>query len=139
MPTWMLYYALVVTVLIPVAICVTINVTIFLFVKSSSRRVHPIPEESSTNQRNDQPPRLTRRDIHLLRHMIFMFLVYIIGWGPISIIPIISRYMSVSAVISRAVSFLAELSLLCDIIDLYLYSHDLREYFRRKILDVFHR
>lgn len=139
MPTWMLYYSLVVTIVIPVAICITINITIFIYVKSSSRRVHSISKVSSTNQRNDRQPKLSRRDIHLLRHMIFMFLVYIIGWGPICVFAIISRHISVNVVISNIVSLLAELSLLCDIVDLFLYSHELREYLQRKVLEVFYR
>ena len=136
---WMLYYSLIITIPIPALIYLAINIIILIYVQISSRRVQPISEVPSTNQRNEQQLKLSRRDIHLLRHIVIMFLVYVVGWFPIGIIAILSSRMSVSAFLSKLGSLLAEVSLLCDIADLFLYSHDLRKYLHRKFLPCFYR
>jgi len=124
----MQYYTLVIIIIIPMTICIVINTIIFKYVQNSTHRIQPSVDN------HDQSTKLSRRDIHLLRHMIIMFLVFIIGWGPIYFTSIIMNYIPVSTLTLRILSLLAEISLLCDIIDLFLYSHELRQYFQRTFL-----
>jgi hypothetical protein len=134
----MQYYTLVIIIVIPVSICLVMNIIIFKYVQSSTRRIQPETLALSTNHRNNQQPTLSRRDVHLLRHMIIMFLVFIVGWGPIYITSVIMTQISVSILTLRILSLLAELSLLCDIIDLFLYSHELRKHLQRVCLPCYY-
>jgi hypothetical protein len=134
----MQYYTLVIIIVIPISICLVMNIIIFKYVQSSTRRIQPETLAISTNHRNNQQPTLSRRDVHLLRHMVIMFLVFIIGWGPIYITSVIMTQISVSILTLRILSLLAELSLLCDIIDLFLYSHELRKHLQRVFLPCYY-
>jgi hypothetical protein len=93
---------------------------------------------AARNPNNGQEPKLSHRDFHLLRHMIIMFFVFILGWGPIYIISIIMTQVPVSLFVLKLLSLLAELSLLCDMIDLFLYSHKLRKYLQRLFLPCYY-
>ncbi len=135
MSSWMPYYTLVLVIVVPVSVYVVINIIIFKYVQSSTRRTQP----TTTNMINEQKTtKLSRRDAHLLRHMIVMFFVFIIGWGPIYIISVLPTQVSGNLLVLRILSLLAEISLLCDMIDLFLYSHDLRQYLQRIHLLCFH-
>jgi hypothetical protein len=134
MSSWMPYYTLVLVIVVPVSVYVVINIFIFKYVQSSTRRTQP----TTTNMINEQTTKLSRRDAHLLRHMIVMFFVFIVGWGPIYIISVLPTQVSNNVLILRILSLLAEISLLCDMIDLFLYSHDLRQYLQRILLPCFH-
>ena len=127
----MQYYTLAIIIVIPISICMVMNIIIFKYVQSSTRRILPVQVAISSNNRNNQIPTLSRRDIHLLRHMVIMFFVFIIGWCPIYITAVVTTQTTVNILTIRILSLLAELSLLCDIIDLFLYSHELRKQLRR--------
>jgi len=130
--SWMTYYILVITIIIPVLLCAILNLTIFNYVTSSTKRIHP-QSQASTGHTNESQGKFNQRDIHLLRHMIIMFLVFVIGWSPIFITSVVMSTNAVSSLILRIFSLLAELSLLCDIIDLFLYSHNLKVVLKRII------
>jgi hypothetical protein len=133
----MRYYTLVVVIIVPVSICTALNITIFKYVQLSSRRTQPISQTTNTHSNNDQQSKFSRRDLVLLRHMIIMFLVFILGWGPIYITSVISNQIPVSQLILRILSLLAEISLLCDMVDLFLYTHELRQYLQKLFLPCF--
>ncbi len=135
---WMVYYALAIIIVVPVSVIVVINIIIFKYVQSSSRRIQPVSRTTITNHNHGQKPKINRRDIHLLRHMIIMFFVFIVGWVPIYITSIIQLQTSVSTLTLRILSLLAGISLLCDMIDLFLYSHELRQYLQRTFLPCYY-
>jgi uncharacterized membrane protein YbjE (DUF340 family) len=134
----MVYYALAIIIVVPVSVIVVINIIIFKYVQSSSRRIQPVSRTTITNHNHGQKPKINRRDIHLLRHMIIMFFVFIVGWVPIYITSIIQLQTSVSTLTLRILSLLAGISLLCDMIDLFLYSHELRQYLQRTFLPCYY-
>ena len=136
MPVWMDYYILAIIIVIPMSACVVINIIIFKHVQASSRRVQPAGQLTVEN--NDQSVKLSRRDVHILRHMIIMLFVFIVGWTPIFITGVIMNYVSVSTLTLRILSLLTEISLLCDMIDLFLYSHELRQYLQRTLLPCYY-
>jgi hypothetical protein len=122
-------------IVIPLLVCLVTNIIIFTHVYRSSRRVQPQNVTSLTSVGNPQPPKiLTRRDIHLLRHMSLMFSVFFIGWGPVYLILIVMNQVTIDPLILRFLSLSAEVSIFCDIIDLYLYNHALRQYLQGMIL-----
>jgi hypothetical protein len=96
---------------------------IYQHVRSSSRRIQP-----QTILNDIQQSKISRRDIFLIRHMILMFCIFVRGWAPVYIIPIISDYIPVKKTISEIFTVWCELALLLDMIDLFLYNHELRNY-----------
>jgi hypothetical protein len=131
----MQYYSLMFIIVIPSVACLVINIIIFTHVYRSSRRVQPQNVTSSTTVSHRQQPKIiSRRDVHLLRHMILMFSAFVIGWGPVYLIAVIMYPVTLDPLILRCFSLLAEISLFCDIIDLYLYNHALRQYLQGMII-----
>jgi hypothetical protein len=92
---------------------------IFIHVYSSSRRVQPESLVTQNNSVNTQEQKISRRDLHLLRHMIFMFCVFVGGWTPICLAPVIYYGVYLRPLIYICFVILCELALLCDIIDLF--------------------
>jgi hypothetical protein len=127
MPLWLGIYVLLMIVIIPSLICFILNFIIFKYVRSSTKRVQPSLVVTQNNQRQY----ISRRDLHLLRHMIFIFCVFIVGWSPVyvySLIPNNSNYL-----IFLIFQILAQSSVLIGIINLFFYNHKLRRYFFQKI------
>lgn len=111
-------------VVVPSAAYAVINLLLFKYVRSSTTRVH-------TTNKQEQP--INRRDIHLLRHVIVIFCIFIGGWGPIFTYVAIVSTFELASIVFAVLFLLAILSVFCVIIDLFLYNHDLRKYFREKI------
>jgi hypothetical protein len=105
--------------------CSIINKLIYNHVRSSSRRIQP-----STVSGNFQQRKINSRDIVLLRHMVLMFCIFVGGWTPIFILPIIHHYMPISTIVHGCLTIWCELALLSDVIDLFLYNHELRKYLK---------
>jgi hypothetical protein len=115
-------------VIIPSSIYSINNIIIFNYVRSSTNRIQPssgIPQNQCTN----------RRDLHLLRHMIIMFSIFVGGWSPIYLYTTISISFDFASTIVSLFILLAELSLLFDIINLFLYNHELRRYIQDQIFN----
>ncbi len=77
-----------------------------------------------------QQPKISHRDRHLLLHMVFMFCIFIGGWGPIYVVITIANYISISLVVIRTLSLLSETSLLCIVVELFVYNRKLRKYLK---------
>ncbi|UJR21693.1 hypothetical protein I4U23_024770 [Adineta vaga] len=122
---WLAVYVFVTTVVISSIMCLIINMFIYHYVRSSSRRVQP--QDASGNI---QQIKINHRDIYLLKHMVIMFCIFVGGWAPVFIIPIIEHYTPVDQVINSISTILCELASLIDIVDLFLYNHQLRKYFK---------
>ncbi|UJR37556.1 hypothetical protein I4U23_030257 [Adineta vaga] len=138
MPFWMNYYVLMIIIIIPVLLYIIINVIIFKYVQSSTRRIQPRTETMVVDNNSVQQLKLNRRDIHLLRHMIIMFFVFVIGWCPIYITTVVNAHIPVDLLILKILSLLAEISLFCNVIDLFLYSHDLRQFLKSMVMPCYH-
>jgi len=89
-------------------------------VRSSSRRIQP----------QIQQPKLNQRDLSLLRHMTIMYCMFIGGWAPIYLIPIISFYVEIDPSVTSFFLIWCAVGLLLDVVDLYLYNYELRKYFK---------
>jgi hypothetical protein len=70
-------YTSVWTIFIPIIIVAICNITIFRYVRQSSKRVHNL----NNNIRNP----LSKRDMYLCRIMLLTFCVFVIGWTPVFI------------------------------------------------------
>ncbi|CAF1201801.1 unnamed protein product [Adineta steineri] len=131
---WKKIYKYVMVVIIPSIICLVNNMMIFKYVRSSTNRIQTSLEDAKNNAHQRQ--HLSRRDLHLLRHMIVMFCIFVAGWSPAYLYTVFTNLPSFTSIIVSMFILLSELSLLAVISDLFLYNHELRRYFREKI---FHR
>ena len=57
-----------------------------------------------------------------------MFLVFILGWTPSVMLYIVEYFTSVSSALDAIFFVMFQLALLADIIDLFLYNHEVRKY-----------
>lgn len=107
---------------------IILNGFIFNYVRSSTRRIHPHMTNTNTNDNNAQHPRISRREIALLRQMIFMFMMFFIGWTPIYLIVIITQYIYFHPLIFLYSVVSGEVHLFLININLFYCNHQVKEY-----------
>jgi hypothetical protein len=131
-PYWVTVYNLVLIVILPLIIIVVLNAIIFLNVRSSSRRIHTtaLPSTATIDRRQQNA-----RDIHLLKHMLFMFAVFIMGWGPIYTYLVIIQNPFSYYLLYAVFQLLPIFSLIIDILDLFLYNHEIRQYYKARLFN----
>jgi hypothetical protein len=120
-------------VIIPSFICFISHIIILIYVRSSSRRVQPSFQITTNHLNNYQQQGINRRDKHPLRHMFIMFSIFVGGWSPIYIHTMIIPGTSLVLLVPSLLTLLAKLSLLFDIINLFIYNHELRKYLQNVI------
>jgi len=122
-------------IVVPLVVCLVSNSIIFIHVYSSSRRIQPITGSAvTTGDNSQQRPRINRRDIHLLRHMLMMLVSFVLGWAPIYLVGVLGNAISVSLLAYQLLSLLSGISIFSDVVDLFLYNHELRKYLGQTIL-----
>ena len=116
---------------IPTLIFLVINLIIFIYVRSSTRRVRPPLSVTENQPSNGSARKFSRRDLHLLRHMLVMITIFVGGWAPLYTLLTTQSQFAIDPVLSASFTIWCELALLCDIVDLYLYNHELRNYLKK--------
>jgi hypothetical protein len=131
-PHWITVYNLVLIVILPLIIIAIFNAIIFLKVRSSSRRIHTtaLPSTAAIDRRQQNA-----RDVHLLKHMLFMFVVFIMGWAPIYTYSLIVQNPYSYYLLFIVLQVLPVFSVVVDILDLFLYNHDIRQYYKARIFN----
>ena len=127
---------LIIIVIIPVLLCLIINSQIVIYVRASSRCIHPhipVTQIRTTNIKSEQS-RISRRDIRLLCYMVMMFCMFVGGWTPIYISAIITNYIYVNLMVLQLLAMIAQICLLYNVINLFVYDHKLRGYLKFLIL-----
>lgn len=124
----MRYYTLITCIIVPSIINLFFNALIFKYVRDSTLRVNPQLTSNNTNGTINLNPRLSRREISLLKQMILMFILFIVGWAPAYAINILSIYVPISAAAGRGCQLLDEVAILCVTINFYLINHEMKEY-----------
>lgn len=84
-----------------------------------------------------QSAKISRRDIFLLRHTIFMFTMFAVGWTPIFALVAIDYDGNVIPLVYSILQILSVISSLCCILDLFLCNHELRRYIKDKLFPCF--
>ncbi len=110
-----------------------LNIRIFIHVRHSLRRIQFEIASTLPRGMNNPQPKISRRDISLLKHMIFMFTMFIVGWLPTSIIHIADILHSVNALIEGIILLLGEVCLLSLVIYLLVYNHEIRQFLFNRI------
>ncbi len=108
---------------------------IYFSVRSSTRRVHALATITSvaarTNHRN-------ARDIYLLKHMFFVFVVFVLGWTPIYFLALFNLYETVTLWVIQFLQILPVISSLVIVLDLFFYNRDLRQDLKERLMKFFH-
>lgn len=133
----MAIYTWTLAVLLPLLINFILNFYIFLYVRSSFRRITPQIDCRSINNSRKQSTGMNRRDIHLFLHIIVMFSLFIFGWGPVYTISCLRLITNLHVLLFPSSIIIAQLCLLGIIIDLFIYNHPLRHYLWNKIRQCF--
>lgn len=121
-----MYSIIIVAVVSTIGLAVT-NSFIFVYARRSSRRVQ------ATHRNDDQRSILNKRDVRLLKHMIFLFSVIFIGWIPIYIAMVINSYVLFSNIVYVSFRLLPAVCLLIEVADLFWYNHELRQYLKDRL------
>ena len=124
-------YQLIIIFIVPSILNAMLNSAIFRKVSLSSQRLISELKKSSSMEA------LNNRDVSLLKHMIFLHIIFVIGWAPIAFIPILELFITIPHSVALLLRVLPSISLLINIVDLYVYNHELRQYFREDFLKCF--
>jgi hypothetical protein len=132
-------YTLNMSVSVPLFINFIFNVLIFKYVRASTRRVHPQISNTGSSGGNNRQPKITRREILLLRNMIFMFCLFITGWAPVYTLIIVSQYIRFSSLVIRYLAIVDEMAIFGIIINFFLCNHEIKEYLTNKFREIYIR
>jgi hypothetical protein len=108
------YYTLIGTLVLPILIVAICNTRILLFVRQSSQRVHT--EARGKNIASQA------RDIRLIKTMVVTFTVFVAGWVPLFVEQVFSANITVSSTADTIFQILPPLSMLFDVI-LLIYTN----------------
>ena len=125
--------------ILPSLINVILNLLIFSYVRSSTRRINPQANIGSVSGINNQQIEISRRDTLLLRQMVFMFTMFIGGWTPVFILNILSQLIDFDFKIVQIAVIFSQLCVLGIVANLFMYNHELKQYLINKIRGCFHR
>lgn len=137
---------MIIAVVISAIMSLIVNIRIFMYGHSSSRRVqvqslnnhiesisNVVSNRTNTNRR----PRISRRDIRLLKHMIYMFLMFIVGWGPFYTLMISGQNIDISTFVYGFFCIWGQISLVFLISSMFIYNIALRKYLVTKMFPGF--
>jgi len=99
-----------------------------MHVRASSRRVQPHNTGINTNANNNQQATLSRRDISLLKQMIFMFFTFIGGWTPVYTVLILDQLLNISQLFFLYSVVICEIGMFAITINLFKCNHEIKEY-----------
>jgi len=118
---------------VPLLINTIFNVLIFKYVRASTRRVQPQISTINANANNNQQRIISRREISLLKQMIFMFSTFIAGWAPACSIIIIQQLITLSPLFFQCSIKVFEVAMLAITIKFFISDHEVKEYLINKI------
>jgi hypothetical protein len=117
-------YVLLIVLIVPTVLFLVINGFILFRARSSSRRVAPSNAANHTSLVNN-------RDIRVTKRMHILLALFLLGWSPVYILFTIQNSYSMWV---EYLKLLAELSLLGEIINLFMYNYKVSSYLKDKIL-----
>jgi hypothetical protein len=124
---------------VPLIINTIFNGLIFKYVRASTRRVQPQNIDINTNSNNNQQPIISRREISLLKQMIFMFCAFIGGWAPACCVIIIEQLVTLNPLYFQCSLKIFEIAMLAITINFFICNHEMKEYLINKIRQLVRR
>ncbi|CAF0874567.1 unnamed protein product [Adineta steineri] len=136
-PKWSFGYLLVSIILLPGLITLLLNLAIFKYVHSSSRRIQPINNTNQIPVASIQVPKLTRRDMNLLRQTIIIWGIVFIGCVPSFALIAIDYQGNVPRLVYSLLEIWDNLTVFAALINLFLYNSEVRIYIKNKLIGIF--
>ncbi|CAF1185142.1 unnamed protein product [Adineta steineri] len=128
-PYWISFYTFIILIILPTILNIIFNSLIFILVRSSTRRVRTLAITKTSVVNSNY----SARDIHLLKHILFISVVFLLGYVPIYTIRMLHLDAEVIFWASQLIQFLPVLSGLTIIVDLFWYNRDLTQYIKDSI------
>ena len=126
-------YSLTVIVVSPAVISLIINLFIFARVRAASTRVQPQTASAQVNHGNGTPMRMSRRNMRFLRQMIFIFCMFVGGWGPVYTIVIVDIFVPIPPLLVLCLVLLAGLCLFAGVINLFKSHREVQQYLWERV------
>ncbi|CAF1242105.1 unnamed protein product [Adineta steineri] len=128
--SWIFFYYLLVIVIIPVIFFIIFNGIIIVSARLSSRRVHATtiataPRTNTTHQQH-------HRDIKLLKHILFLFFVFIFGWAPTYIATFLQDPF-IPWWVYDVLQIPPTFTVIIQTVDLFIYNREVRQYWKERI------
>ncbi|CAF1422976.1 unnamed protein product [Adineta steineri] len=128
-------YEFFIVLILPAVIFTISNGIIYFTVRASSRRVHTIAANISGSSTTE---RLSSRDISLLKHIVFVFIIYMTGWSPIYIAAVSGLTSDMPEWLYYLLQLPAAISFIIVLLDLLWYNHEVRQYLKEKFIKWLH-
>lgn len=90
------------------------------------RRIQPQTITAITIGVHRHQQKISRRDIALLKQMLFMFTMFILGWTPIFLINMIGTVQRIPSLIVTIFVYISDVCLLSLIINLLMCNYEIR-------------
>ncbi|UJR18509.1 hypothetical protein I4U23_005416 [Adineta vaga] len=132
---WIWFYTLSLIVILPVIFNIIFNGIIVIFVRLSTRRVHAVTMSVATG--TDTSHQQNRRDIKLLKHILFLFIVFIFGWGPLYI-ALTMRDLRIPDWLYNVLQIPPTFTVIIQVVDIFIYTHEVRQYWKEQIKRCLH-
>lgn len=131
-------YTLITAVILPLLVNIVLNIGIFVHVRRSSRRVQHQGISTVTTGSHNKQPRISRRDISVLKQMIFTYSMFVVGWSPALVLNTIDVVIFVDFIILMASIYLSAVCLLALMMNLFICNYEIRQYVFNSIRRCFH-
>ena len=129
MKIFMGYYTFITAVMMPLVIKSALDIRIFIHVRHSTHRIRiQAFTVSNTGSTHNNQLKITRRDISVLKHTIFTFLVFIIGWTPVLLMNLIDSITPGHIVEIIACMYVSACCTFIIIIYLFVCNRDVRQH-----------
>ncbi|UJR29927.1 hypothetical protein I4U23_017474 [Adineta vaga] len=131
---WVVMYILFMVIVIPLIFQIIFNLITFITVRSSTRRIHDTTTITGMSESNTSRQQYTR-DMRLLKHILFMFVVFIFGWAPYYIIIALPDdiFARIPSWIIISLQIPPVISSVIQAVDLFIYSREIRQYLKKQL------
>ena len=132
-PFWLRLYIFSFVAIVPLVIYTLINGSVFAYLRASTRRFQPQRNSIFTNKTIAQRRKITRRELLLLRQMIFNFTMLIGGWSPVFLVTVINSMWFIHPSIYHTAVLICQLSVIAVLLNLFKCNPPLMEYLSKRI------
>lgn len=126
-------------IVIPMFVNLTINIITLKYIQKSSRRIQPTSSTHANSGNILNQLNISRRNVYFLRHMIFLFIVFLVGLCPLRLLVLIDTDSQVNILVYKIFTLNIPISLLIITTDLFLLNSAVMLYLKEKYFSIFRK
>lgn len=126
-------------IVIPMFVNLTINIITLKYIQKSSRRIQPTSSTHANSGNILNQLNISRRNVYFLRHMIFLFIVFLVGLCPLRLLVLIDTDSQVNILVYKIFALNIPISLLIITTDLFLLNRAVMLYLKEKYFSIFRK